>query len=116
MIRRPIFMAIGLVALASVADAQPHVAIEQDQLTAQLGRSAVENAELRNKLQSGLSTTFVLSVRGETAPSARPVQGAARVEVRYDLWDEVFIVTLRRGDGTVTRERVKSLEALGTWW
>lgn len=116
MIGRTFLVAVAIFALASIADAQPQVAIEQGHLTARLGRSAVESAELRNKLQSGLSTTFVLSLRGEAAPAAHPVKGAARIEVRYDLWDEVFIVTLRRGDGTVARERVKSIEALGAWW
>lgn len=106
-----------LLAVSAVpAVAQPRVSIEQGLLHARLGRAVVEGTEIRAKLQSGLSTTFVIAARGEASPPARRLETTARVEVRYDLWDEVFIVTEYRPDRSVARARIASLEALASWW
>src|SRR5262249_32795114 len=40
------------------------------------------------------------------------VKGAARVDVRYDLWDEVYIVTRIDASGRATRVTLPSFERL----
>ena len=70
----------------------------------------LHDRSVRRQLESGLTTTFLLVARhpgGDTG---------ARLEVRYDLWDEVWIVRRVDLDRTVDRQRLGSLEALDKWW
>ena len=79
-------------------------------LPAVLGRP-----EVRSHLESGLTTTLL--VRAEVRPAAggrRP--GAARVDVRWEPWDEVFFVTTITADGTQRHATVGSFEELVAWW
>lgn len=66
--------------------------------------------EVRSKLPSGLTTTFVV------VGSAGDRRGAARIEVRYEPWDEVYFVTTRAADNTPQTHRLASLERLQAWW
>lgn len=70
--------------------------------------------EVREQLESGLTTTFLFELR--TRGLGRRTVGAARVEVRYELWDEEYLVTSRGADGTVVRRRLPSFDVLADWW
>ncbi|MEM7353217.1 MAG: hypothetical protein AAF657_20650 [Acidobacteriota bacterium] len=66
---------------------------------------------VREHLTSGLTTTFQFRLTG-----AGKIPAGARVEIRYDLWDEVFLVTAGGIDGQVERHRAPSFEALVDLW
>lgn len=69
-------------------------------------------AEVRRHLDSGLTTSLVL--QGD--PAGAEGGGAARVDVRLELWDEVYLVTLVDGAGEIRRTRQPSFERLAEWW
>ena len=70
--------------------------------------------EVERQLTTGLTTTFVFRVELDRGGSGR-VAGGARVEVRYELWDEVFHTTVLDARG-IARGQVPSLEELAGWW
>jgi hypothetical protein len=71
--------------------------------------------EVREQLGTGLTTTFLFeaTAKGGTAAKAR---GAARVDVRYELWDEVYLVTRIDAAGRALRTTLPSFERLAEWW
>ncbi len=71
--------------------------------------------EVRKQLATGLTTSFAFEASGRTAGSGK-IKGAARVDVRYDLWDEVYIVTRIDATGRASRVTLPSFERLGEWW
>jgi hypothetical protein len=70
--------------------------------------------EVRKQLGTGLTTSFAFEATARGA--AGKVRGAARVDVRYDLWDEVYIVTRVDASGRATRVTLPSFERLAEWW
>jgi len=66
--------------------------------------------EIREQLGSGLTTGF--SIRWRTGLGR---EGVTRIEIRYELWDEVFLVRVITRDG-VTEAVFESFEALRAWW
>jgi hypothetical protein len=113
-VRRAALVALTLTSICSAARAipPPRLAIDGEQrlvvgrLTAILGEEAVAR-----QLESGLTTTFVFRVE-----VAGKVLGGARVDVRYDLWDEVFEVVVVGADGRGERLALFGRGALETWW
>jgi len=71
--------------------------------------------EVEPHLTKGLTTTFVFVV-DLLGVSQGKQAGGARVEIRYELWDEVFHATTTDIGGKVTREVIDSIENLVTWW
>lgn len=67
--------------------------------------------EVRKQLDSGLTTAFVVSMRGSGA-----LRGGVRVEVRYMLWDEHYAVTTLEGDGRSQTLTLASYDKLVAWW
>lgn len=72
----------------------------------------LRSEEVRRQLTSGLTTSFVVNA---TAGTAR-VHSSARVEVRYDLWNEQFLVRKIELDGRLTTHTFLSLDAFEKWW
>ena len=77
-----------------------------------LPSSILEDARVRRQLGSGLTTTFLVTAkqRGTNRLSG------ARMEVRYDLWDEVWIVRKGEDGRWGERQRLTSKDALEKWW
>ena len=71
--------------------------------------------EVRKQLATGLTTSFAFEASGRTVGGGK-TKGAARVDVRYDLWDEVYIVTRIDATGRASRVTLPSFERLGEWW
>ncbi len=71
--------------------------------------------EVRPHLSTGLTTTLFVEVRATDGEGHR-ARGGARVEVRYELWDEVFLVNAMGIDGRPHRESLPSFERLLGWW
>lgn len=72
-------------------------------------------AEVREHLETGLTTTFVIEVTARDG-GGRKAEGGARAAVRYDLWDEVYLVSTLGAGGGTERRRLESFERLLDWW
>ncbi len=68
--------------------------------------------EVRRHLTTGLTTTLLFRLE----PQWRVAPAGARIEVRYELWDEVFHVGVLTADGRSEQMVVPSFEELATWW
>lgn len=106
-----------LVALIAVAAAGRVVEVPRALLTANgavdvtLPFAILAKREVREQLDSGLTTVFVVAMRGGGG-----LRGATRIEVRYKLWDEHFAVTTLSGDGRRQELTLASYEKLVAWW
>jgi hypothetical protein len=75
-----------------------------------LPSSVLDHREVRKQLTSGLTTAFVLTC------SERGMKGALRVEVRYEVWDETFLVSTLEADGRKQEATLPSYDRLVEWW
>jgi hypothetical protein len=71
--------------------------------------------EVRPHLSTGLTTTFAVEVNAVDAQGHR-AKGGGRIDVRYELWDEVFLVSATGADGRAHRESLPSFDRLLAWW
>lgn len=101
---------LRLTALQGPALENVREGLELSRLPPILGRS-----EVRKQLDTGLTTSFVFeaTAKGGTGGKAK---GGARVDVRYELWDEVYIVTRIDATGRAARTTLPSFEKLAEWW
>ena len=107
--RRAALLGTLLFALAALGQ-RPSFTAQNGVVSASLPPSVLQNASVKKQLASGLTTTFLVAVH-----EGKTVNGA-RLEVRYDLWDEVWLVKRVEYDGRVERQRIVSAEALEKWW
>lgn len=70
--------------------------------------------EIRKQLGTGLTTSFAFQATARGALGK--VRGGARVDVRYDLWDEVYIVSRIDAAGHAAKLTLPSFERLAEWW
>jgi hypothetical protein len=75
----------------------------------------LDQTDIRKQLDSGLTATLAFEVR-TTGASPEKLRGGARVDVRYELWDEVYLVTRLDASGKRERLRFDSFDQLGRWW
>jgi len=68
--------------------------------------------EVRTHLKTGLTTTFLFRVE----PRQRKVVAGARIEVRYELWDEVFHVAVLTPGNRPEVRVIPTAEELSAWW
>ena len=73
----------------------------------------LRNSEVRRHLETGLTTTLAFEVR---LTGGGRMRGGARIDIRYELWDEVWLVTRADTLGRTQRTRFPSFEQLETWW
>jgi hypothetical protein len=74
----------------------------------------LSDSELLGHLKSGLTTTLVLSLKIRKAQWNG--SSSARVDVRFEPWDEIFLVASFPPRDAPQRSRHSSLAALETWW
>ena len=106
---------ILIVALAplAVAEQPPRAEIYDDGHMVVSGLPEIlGDQEVMRHLSSGLTTTF--SLRAEI--KGAKLVGGARVDVRYELWDEVYQAVAVGIDGRGERRDFDDLEALLVWW
>jgi hypothetical protein len=84
------------------AERRPVITLSGDRVLVSLPDTILKDAGVRTRLESALTTTFILRTS---------FGGASRIEIRYDLWDEVYRV---RRDRAVQQEIAKA--QLETWW
>jgi hypothetical protein len=115
MVRPALAVAISLLLAAFARAQQPQLGFTVQPggvVAATLPASILQDASVRKQLRSGLTTTFLFVTRQR---DTRILSGA-RIEIRYDLWDEVWIVRKVEHDRKSERQRLTSLEALEKWW
>ncbi|CAM2069982.1 hypothetical protein SCOR_31695 [Sulfidibacter corallicola] len=84
-------------------------------VVAHLPDSLFEEDEVRENLMSGLTTSLLILV--ETRDDAGRLQrGGARVDIRYELWDEQLLVTALDMSGQVQKHMFDDLDELKAWW
>jgi hypothetical protein len=108
----------GMLALAllcawqAAAATDPAARLRADgTLLVRLQADLLAQRDVRHQLDSGLTTTFLVTV-----VDAQSRKGAARIEVRYEPWDEVYLVTARGIDAIAEKARLESFERLAEWW
>ena len=109
------FVVLSLFALTWLAHAQPRPAYSVQPngvVAATLPASILAESDVQKRLTSGLTTTFLVVARNR---GTNAVSGA-RVEVRYDLWDEVWLVRRIEFDRKSERQRIASMTELEKWW
>ena len=100
-------------AVSAVSDREPRLAIDaRGRLTVSSPPAFLGDVEVKRHLESGLTTSFVFQARF----SGPTEEGAARVDIRYELWDEVYLVTVFDGEGRIEESRYESMNALQAWW
>ena len=112
----PARWALLLLAVAARLEAVQPPAVEaaRDGLALSRLPPILAEEEVRKQLGTGLTTSFAFAVTARGAGGK--VQGAARVDVRYDLWDEVYIVTRLDASGRAVRTTLPPFERLSEWW
>jgi hypothetical protein len=105
---------LGLIVAARV-EAASGPALERGSEGVVLTRlpALLRNEEVRRHLGTGLTTTLAFEVR---ATGGGKVRGAARIDIRYDLWDEVWLVTRADTSRRAQRARFSSFEQMEAWW
>jgi len=94
----------------------PVISREQGgELHASLPASVLANDEVTSQLKSGLTTTFrILTVHKDG--HGQTWRGGARIEVRYELWDEVYLVRTLDMKGERQAHSFASFQELNEWW
>ena len=112
MVRRALGCAVALLAIAGyAAEPKPVLTVQPDRsIGIVFPASTLDSDVVKKQLATGLTTTFLATARtGE-------VKGAARMEIRYDLWDEVWIVRRVEFDRHVDQQRLAARSDLEKWW
>ena len=113
MVKRGLFVAafVLLTVLAARAQQRPVFSIQPGGVVAAtLPLSVLHSPTVRKQLATGLTTTFVVAARQH-----QRVTGA-RIEIRYDLWDEIWHVRKIEFDRREERQKLTSRDALEKWW
>jgi hypothetical protein len=105
--------ALLLILVAGVAAAQQHqptILLSDDRVLVALPDYVLKDRGVHARLQSALTTTFILKARVRGAKS----ESIARIEIRYDLWDEIYRVTRTGRNRAAPQLIAKAL--LEQWW
>jgi hypothetical protein len=108
-----IAMAIVLAATLAASRTQPRAVIAGSQLEVFLPAATLDDARLSKLLSSGLTTAIVVGVDEKTSRGTK-IRGNARIEIRDDLWNEVYYVTLYEG-GKRSEQKLAAAK-LRDWW
>jgi hypothetical protein len=112
-----VMVAAGAAQAAWAAEPTPGPTLELRQKVLFLSAlpAVLDRPEVRPHLQTGLTTTFLLEVRAAGA-GGQKARGGGMVEVRYEPWDETFLVSALGVDGRPHRETLPSFDRLVLWW
>jgi hypothetical protein len=111
--RAAVITALLVLPLLAAAEPRPSYTVQPGGVVAAaLPLSILAERDVRKQLGSGLTTTFLVIARNRGNGNV----SGARMEVRYDLWDEVWIVRRVEFDGKVDAQRITSRDALDKWW
>jgi len=104
-----------LAARAASAQPPPMLFEEGGGLTLTHLPAVLDHQEIRRQLDTGLTTTFLIKVHVRDA-GGKQARGGARVQIRYELWDEIYQLAAQGFDNKLIRADLKSFEALQERW
>jgi hypothetical protein len=111
----PLLLGLGMPSLLQAAGG-PYWTVSRDGTLLVSGLPDIlSRPEVRPHLKTGLTTTFAIRVTATDETGTR-VKGAGRIDVRWELWDEVFLTTAAGGAGRVRQESLPTPERLAAWW
>ncbi len=93
----------------------PAVELQERTLVVSALPGVLTRPEVRSSLSTGLTTTFLVAVNAVDGQGHR-AKGGGKIDVRYEPWDEVFLVSVLGIDGKVKKETLPSFERLAAWW
>jgi hypothetical protein len=105
---------LSMLAIPLEAAQAPMLEVAREGLTLTRLPPVLAQEDIRKQLETGLTTSFVFQTTAK-GPGVR-TKGAARVDVRRDLWDEVYIVSRIDAAGRPSRTTLPSFERLAEWW
>lgn len=112
--RRALFAFLAVLLLAGpAAAAGPALERSAEAVTLTRLPPLLRSNEVRRHLETGLTTTLAFEIR---LTGGGRVRGGARIDIRYELWDEIWLVTRADTLGRTQRARFPSFEQLETWW
>jgi hypothetical protein len=118
-LRAPVgFAALLCAVLASalLADPAPQATIGTGaRVVLQLPASVLESAAIRSQLASGLTTAFVIRANAVDG-SGHQLKGGGRIEIRFELWNERYIVDTLAISGKRERLIRDNWTQLIEWW
>ena len=109
--------AVLIAAAAAVArpPAAPKAILESDQILVSLPSSVLNDAAMEKQLTNGLTTVVITSIEAASRRGV-PIRGAVRVEIRYELWDEKFLVGVIGTHAHRQNLSFETFEKLVSWW
>jgi len=111
-LRVGVFIAFAAAGLAYGQERPTFVIQPRGVVAALLPASILNDADVQKRLSSGLTTTFLVAARNRMTTAVT----GARLEVRYDLWDEVWLVRKIEFDRKSEQQRIATRDALEKWW
>jgi hypothetical protein len=96
---------LAVLLLAAPQPDRPALTVAGDRVLIALPPSILKQKEVHARLESALTTTFVVKTRDANA----------RIEIRYDLWDEVYRVKRFDAAGRMSQQSVTAAQ-LEAWW
>jgi hypothetical protein len=113
------FLIFALLFSAAVVQAAkgelPGVELRERTLFVSSLPAVLARPEVKPHLSTGLTTTLILEVNVADAAGNR-ARGGGKVDIRYEPWDGVFLVSALGIDGRVRKESLPSFERLLAWW
>ena len=115
--RLALLLVLGLAAPAVVEAASgPYWSVGRDGNLVVSGLPDVlSRREVRPHLTTGLTTTFLVRVTASDE-TGRKVKGAGRADVRWELWDEVYLTAALGAAGRARSDSLPSFDRLVAWW
>jgi hypothetical protein len=98
--------------LFAAAEAPPTATISEGAVKVVLPDHVLKRKDVRKQLGSALTTTFLIVARSRQATA----DAQSRVEIRFDLWDEVYLVRRVERGRNVERRRFSTMAELEQWW
>ena len=108
------WMAIGIMAMQLFAAPQqpPVASIAAGELRIALPDHILERPDVRRQMATALTTTFIVDARIRQQPRAP----RSRIEIRFDLWDAVYLVRRFEKGRLTDQRRIATLAELRQWW
>jgi hypothetical protein len=112
---RPVLLLFFLGALPAFAAGRPRLDLDHGALVVSGLPDILSRPEVRPHLASGLTTTFVVQVSAADG-SGKRVRGGGTIAVRYEPWDEVYLVAAAGVAGGAHKDSLPSVDGLAAWW
>ena len=100
---------------AAETPAAPRAALVAHHLTVSLPADILRGREMQRQITGGLTTAFVTTI-DDRSRSGSHLRGAVRIEIRYELWDENFLVVAIDMTGQKQTHTFETLDKLVAWW